>query len=127
MSGNDNEDDKVRKGPITVLDLAMYRGAKECEGGGVTGGAIESVGLPFLGGCKRCGATIAAYNACPSKHGVLMCSSGCIGEDGYATVEEANRAIFPEEYEWQGVGHVAKDTVRCDEESGECTKGDDNG
>ncbi len=90
-------------GPITVLQLALYRGAKETETGGITLGAIEDTGLPFFGGCSVCNASIAAYNACPSRSGYLKCSSGCIGGDGFETVEQANIALFPEEYAWQGV------------------------
>ncbi len=92
---------------ITILELAIFRGAKESEGGGMSGAEIERVGLPFMGGCQRCGACIAAYNAAPSKTGYLMCNSvdsGCIGDDGWDTCEEANLALFPEEYEWKGVG-----------------------
>lgn len=95
---SDNE-----KGPVTILDLAVFRGAQESESGGFTMGAIESTGLPFMGGCARCGACIAAYNACPSRCGYLMCSSGCIGDDGWDSVERANIELFPEEYEWKGV------------------------
>lgn len=89
---------------ITVLDLAFFRGAKATDDGGITLGAIEAIGLPFMGGCARCGACIAAYNAAPSRIGYLLCAEGCIGEDGFATVEEANIYLFPEEYQWKGAG-----------------------
>jgi len=85
--------------PITILELAIHRGAKADLGGGYTMGAIEDTGLPFMGGCSVCGACIAAYNACPSKSGFIKCASGCIDEDGWDTVEEANRdmeAFFQE-------------------------------
>lgn len=95
----DNESEE--KGPITVLQLAIFRGAKE-ENGSMSMGEIERVGLPAMGGCGCCGATVAAYNACPSKRGFLMCASSCISSDGYDTVEEANLALFPHEYEWKG-------------------------
>ena len=88
---------------ITVLELAIFRGAKESESGGMSGAEIERVGLPFMGGCQRCGACIAAYNASPSKTGYLMCTHGCVDDVGYETVEEANLALFPHEYEWKGV------------------------
>jgi hypothetical protein len=53
--------------------------------------------LPILGGCEICEATVAAYNACPSKTGFLRCKNGCIEDEGWETVEEANRAIFESE------------------------------
>lgn len=82
--------------PITVLDLALHRGVKEDDNGNISMGALEDVGLPFMGGCSICGASIAAYNACPSKSGYLKCASGCIDEDGFETVEEANADLFGE-------------------------------
>lgn len=88
---------------ITILDLARFRGVKPSADGSISCGDIADVGLPFWGGCQSCHATIAAYNACPSTSGFLRCASGCIDEDGYETVEEANRDLFPEEYEWKGV------------------------
>lgn len=96
--------DNESKGPVTVLQLAIFRGAKEGEGG-MSFGEIERVGLPAMGGCGGCGATVAAYNSCPSKRGVIMCRGECIDGEGYDTVEEANLALFPEEYEqvWKGV------------------------
>lgn len=88
---------------ITVMQLAEFRGVKPTEDGSVNMGQFDDVGLPMLGGCEVCEACIAAYNACPSKSGYLRCASGCIGDDGYETVEEANLALFPEEYTWGGV------------------------
>lgn len=83
--------------PITILDLALHRGAQKDEDGSINGSEIEKTGLPFLGGCEVCGACVGAYNACPSKSGYLRCASECIGDTGFATVEEANQALFPEE------------------------------
>lgn len=80
--------------PITVLDLAKHRGAKADEDGSFTAGEIIKTGLPFMGGCAVCGATIAAYNACPSKSGYLKCANECIGDSGWDSVEDANRDIF---------------------------------
>jgi hypothetical protein len=93
---------------ITVLELAVFRGAKEDQDGSMSMGEVEKTGLPFMGGCGRCGACVAAYNASPSTLGYLMCSRDCIGEDGFDTVEAANIHLFPEEYQWQGIkGHNA--------------------
>ena len=83
---------------ITILELAVFRGAKEDADGSMNATEIERVGLPFMGGCQRCAACIAAYNASPSKTGYLMCSKDCVGDSGYETCDEANRALFPEEY-----------------------------
>lgn len=74
--------------PITIYDLAKFRGAKESEEGTINMGAFINVKLPMLGGCIVCSTSIAAYNACPSKSGVLKCLRSCIGDDGYDTVEE---------------------------------------
>lgn len=85
--------------PVTILDVAKFMGAKEP----FTLGTFEDLELPFFGGCQVCHATIAAYNACPSRNGYLRCASGCIfsstmqiGSYGYETVEEAYEAMFPE-------------------------------
>ena len=90
---------------ITILELAKFRGlvSRDHESDSYSMGDFDRVGLPMLGGCQRCEACIAAYNAAPSKTGYLMCASGCIGDDGYETAQEANMALFPEEYAWQGV------------------------
>ena len=81
---------------ITILDLAIHRGAKVSEDGSINGAEIEKTGLPFMGGCCRCQATIAAYNAAPTTTGYIACASECAEGIGYATVEEANADIFPE-------------------------------
>jgi hypothetical protein len=73
---------------ITILQVAEARGAQRDDRGGINGAEFERVGLPIIGGCGHCGATVAAYNACPSKTGYLLCASGCIEGDGFETVEE---------------------------------------
>lgn len=88
--------------PITVRDLALHLGATPDADGNLSGGEFEKVGLPIMGGCEVCGATIAAYNACPSTSGYLRCQKGCIGSDGFATVEQAKARIFgPDESDWK--------------------------
>jgi len=74
--------------PITILDLAIHRGAKPGDTGGYSGDELERVGLAIFGGCLRCEASIAAYNAHPTKLG-FWCCKHCVGDDGFATVEEA--------------------------------------
>ena len=76
---------------ITILDLALFRGAKEVNGS-ISAKEVNRVGLPFVGGCMHCQATIAAYNAYPSKAGYLKCSD-CIGDDGWETVEQADKDL----------------------------------
>lgn len=73
---------------VTILDVAKARGAREDERGGINGAEFARVGLPIIGGCQFCGATVAAYNACPSQSGYLRCANGCIDNDGFETVAE---------------------------------------
>lgn len=79
---------------ITILDLAIYRGAKPDERGSYSGDELARVGLPILAGCEVCGAVLGAYNAAPSVSGYTRCADSCIGGAGWETVEEANRDIF---------------------------------
>lgn len=78
---------------ITILQLAEHRGAQADEEGHIEGEEFYRVGLDFMGGCRGCEATIAAYNAYPSRSG-FWCCADCIGESGWETVEEANQAMF---------------------------------
>ena len=83
-------------GFITVLDLAIYRGAKPDSKNSFSMEEIEKTGLPFFGGCKDCGAQIACGNSYPTKNGWLYCESCCFhARNGYSSVEEANAGIFP--------------------------------
>lgn len=82
--------------PITILDLAKHRGAQEDPNGGFSAEAILNTGLPFLAGCGPCGESLVAFNAYPSKLGVIRCKD-CIGTNGFETVEEANASLFGEE------------------------------
>lgn len=80
--------------PITILELAVYRGARESSEGVMPCEEIHRVGLPCLGGCARCGETIAAYNAHPSRLGFILCA-GCIDEHrGWLDLAEANEDLF---------------------------------
>ena len=67
--------------PITVLDVAIAKGAR-VENGSISGAEFDRLGLPMFGGCQHCGASIATYNAYPSKTGYLQCSN-CIGNAGF--------------------------------------------
>jgi hypothetical protein len=75
---------------VTIMELAEHRLGREAR----FGSDFEEAGLSIMGGCAVCGATLGAFNGCPSKSGYWKCASGCIADDGYATVEEANAALF---------------------------------
>lgn len=77
--------------PITLKDLASYLLGREA----VNGADYGEVGLPIMGGCEVCYASIAAYNAYPSKSGFIRCAAH-IGDDGWESAEEAAREIFEE-------------------------------
>jgi hypothetical protein len=70
--------------PITILD---YVKSKAGEKDSYSAGDFRSYGVEMLGGCEICQATIAAYNAYPSKSGYWRCAD-CIGSNGFDTVEE---------------------------------------
>ncbi|WP_297775404.1 hypothetical protein [Mycobacterium sp.] len=67
--------------PVTIMAVATDMLGREAT----SGADYQEAGLPMMGGCENCGATIAAYNAYPSTSGFLRCE-GCIGDDGYPTV-----------------------------------------
>ena len=71
---------------VTVLDCALARGAKE-ENGIISGKEMQKVRLPMFGGCERCSASLACYNAFPSTSGYLRCEE-CLGNSGFKTTEE---------------------------------------
>ena len=73
--------------PITIQDVAEAWGAKPQADGSYPGGEYVRLGLPIMGGCEGCGATVACYNAYPSYSGYIRCSD-CIGDNGYETVAE---------------------------------------
>jgi hypothetical protein len=83
--------------PITILDLARYRldiAGISYDPDHLTGGDFHEVGLPIMGGCSICFATVAAYNSCPSKDGYIRCRNGCIDDQGWTDVAQANDEIF---------------------------------
>lgn len=77
---------------VTILELAEHRLGRHAR----NGADFADAGLPIMGGCERCGATVAAYNSHPSRSGYLRCG-GCIGDDGWTDVAEADRAVFEDE------------------------------
>lgn len=70
--------------PITIIDyVKSVVGDKPAYHGGDFAGN----GVAMTGGCEICYATLAAYNAYPSKSGYWRCADH-IGDTGYATVAE---------------------------------------
>lgn len=70
--------------PITILD---YVKSKVGDEPGYTMHDHHSNGVNMLGGCENCYATIASYNAYPSRSGYWRCAD-CIGDTGYSSVTE---------------------------------------
>ena len=54
---------------------------------------FDRLGLPMMGGCQVCQASIAAYNACPTATGNLSCTN-CVGAEGFATVDQAAKEFL---------------------------------
>ena len=70
--------------PITILDyVKSVVGDKDLY----TAEDCLASGVDILGGCQGCQATIACYNAYPSKTGYWRCAD-CIGDTGFATTAE---------------------------------------
>jgi hypothetical protein len=72
---------------ITLLHVAEARGVKADADGCVNGAEFARVGVPMIGGCESCGATVAAYNAYPSRSGFIRCED-CVGGAGFEDVAE---------------------------------------
>ncbi|HEV2377580.1 MAG TPA: hypothetical protein VGS19_36125 [Streptosporangiaceae bacterium] len=70
--------------PITILD---YTKSVIGEKDTYTAEDFHSAGVEMIGGCQGCNATLAAYNAYPSKSGYWRCA-GCIGDTGFPTVAD---------------------------------------
>jgi len=73
---------------ITILDIAIAKGAQKDDAGRLGGGEFERLGLPMISGCQRCGATVGPWGACPSRTGFIQCCD-CITDDlAFATVAD---------------------------------------
>lgn len=68
--------------PITILDCAEARGLRKDDDGSSNMEDFHRVGFDMIGGCVNCHATIAAYNAYPSRGGYWCCED-CIGDFGF--------------------------------------------
>ena len=75
--------------PITILD---YVKSKAGEKDSYPASDFFAAGVDILGGCEICAATIAAYNAYPSKSGYWRCGD-CITDIGFATVQEFEASL----------------------------------
>ena len=76
--------------PITILDyVKSIVGDKPAY----PAGDFYSNGVAMTGGCENCYAMLGGYNAYPSTSGSWRCAD-CIGDTGYATVEEFKAATF---------------------------------
>lgn len=69
---------------ITIDQVATARAGKECE----TGDDFMNVGLQIFGGCMVCGASIACYNAYPTKLGFWQCGDCVSPKVAFETVAE---------------------------------------
>lgn len=75
-------------GSLTILDIALAKGAQQDAQGRISGGEFDRLGLPMLSGCQRCGASLGPYGAYPSRTGYVQCGE-CLQDGlGFATVEE---------------------------------------
>lgn len=77
--------------PLTILDIAIAKGAHQDDGGAIAMGEFERLNLPFFSGCQGCGASLAPYNAYPSTTGFIQCKD-CLDDRGFKTVEEFDAA-----------------------------------
>jgi hypothetical protein len=75
---------------LTIFDIAKAKGAEQVNGG-INGGEFTRLGLPMIGGCVVCHATIAAYNSYPTTTGYLMCRDCVTEEVAFTTVEDFDR------------------------------------
>lgn len=79
---------------VSILDCASARIGRPAS----TGADFYDAGLPMFGGCEGCGASIAAYNAFPSRSGFIRCR-GCVAGVGFATVADFEAFAADEERE----------------------------
>lgn len=81
--------------PVTIHELAVEvhkRRGDDIPDHEFSGHFYFDAGYNMLGGCELCGATLAAYNAHPSRSGWWRCGD-CIGDDGYGDIDSAYRHV----------------------------------
>lgn len=84
---------------LTALDIAVAllsekRGVDLSEQTSFSGDDLAEVGIPILGGCSVCGATLGAYNATPQRSGYWACHS--CARSGYETIAQW-KADYPDD------------------------------
>lgn len=77
---------------ITILDVAIARGAHVNADGSINGSEFERLRLPIISGCRFCSETLGAYNAYPSKNGFICCGAHAEGI-GFETTDEFEEFI----------------------------------
>lgn len=70
---------------ITILDLVRAHCGDQDS---YSGADHEAAGYAIMGGCAGCGATLASYNAHPTRSDYWGCADCVPGHMGYATVAE---------------------------------------
>lgn len=102
--------------PITIHDLAVYRleqlGRSTEQ---LNGQDFHDVHLQIMGGCADCHASLAAFNAFPSRSGVWKCEDD-IGDDGWTDVAEAHADIRAMDSANAGEVHDPLDEALRDDE-----------
>ncbi len=75
---------------VTILDIAIARGATKNEDGSIGADAFFNLSFPFFAGCQNCEASLGPAQSFPSKTGFIRCEH-CIGDIGFTTVEEFDK------------------------------------
>lgn len=72
---------------MTILEIAIAKGAKRNEDGSLGMGEFDALDLPFFAGCEHCEASLGPAQSFPSTSGYIRCKQ-CITTTGFTTVEE---------------------------------------
>lgn len=92
--------DKMVLEPMTALEIATILACRAGLPEPRTGAEFAAVGIPILGGCFRCGAQLAAYNAHPQHNGYWACLD--CSEQPIVTMDEWERVTGADEVESDG-------------------------
>ena len=81
---------------ITILEYVYYKRPWLKEQEAVDMKEFEALGVPIMGSCAICGATISAHNACFGRQGYLI--GTCCADEGsvYTKAAEVD-ALFEED------------------------------
>lgn len=72
---------------LSILEIAIAKGAKRDEDGAINGGEFERLGLAMISGCQSCHASLGPWNAYPTTTGYIGCGDCTPQEMGFDTVE----------------------------------------